>query len=69
MQLRCLISSISSHLVRASSCAKDCPVISRFSTSAALLSAEKRQAELKWAGRRKMPAGFKLFMHFHHMDT
>lgn len=69
VQLRGLISSISSPLVRASSCAKKCPVISRFSTSAALLSAERRQAELKWAGRREMPAGFKLFMHFHHMDT
>lgn len=69
MQLRGLISSISSHLIRASSCAKDCPVISRFSTSAALLSAERRQVELKRAGRREVPAGFKLFMHFHHMDT
>lgn len=69
VQLRGLISSISSPLVRASSCAKECPVISRFSTSAALLSAERRQAELKWAGRTEMPAGFKLFMHFHHMDT
>ena len=29
VQLRGLIFSISSHLVRASSCAKDCPVISR----------------------------------------
>lgn len=69
MQLRGLISSISSPLVRASGCAKDCPVISRFSTSAVLLSAERRQAELKWAGRREMPAGFKLFMHFHHTAT